>query len=256
MRPRSYLSLARGSLFRSRCLASIHSSALRPGPSSSDAPPLTSPSLPSRRENLASLRSTSFDLLVVGGGATGAGTALDAAARGLSVAVIDRGDWGCETSSRSTKLIWAGIRYLATATAGLLKWETLGDPAAALRNFRGEIAMVVSCHRERRYMAERQPHLVHWMPIAVPFRSWTVWPPPLGHPLFSLFPIIAPFAFKLYDSLSSFSCPPSFVMGKAAARKKLSLIVSLSRKLNREQPILQYANTDNRTSQKISTARR
>lgn len=220
MRPRSYLSLARGSLFRSRCLASIHSSALRPGPSSSDAPPLTSPSLPSRRENLASLRSTSFDLLVVGGGATGAGTALDAAARGLSVAVIDRGDWGCETSSRSTKLIWAGIRYLATATAGLLKWETLGDPAAALRNFRGEIAMVVSCHRERRYMAERQPHLVHWMPIAVPFRSWTVWPPPLGHPLFSLFPIIAPFAFKLYDSLSSFSCPPSFVMGKAAARKK------------------------------------
>ena len=69
---------------------------------------------PSREEQLSEFsrcheRGETFDLLVVGGGATGCGTALDAATRGLRAACVERGDFACETSSRSTKLIWAGI---------------------------------------------------------------------------------------------------------------------------------------------------
>ena len=61
-----------------------------------------------------------YDVLIIGGGATGAGAALDAAARGYQVACIERGDFASETSSRSTKLIWAGIKYMGTAVAAVL----------------------------------------------------------------------------------------------------------------------------------------
>ena len=68
--------------------------------------------LPTRDYQLSRLQSTSaehpLDVLVVGGGCTGSGTALDAATRGLSTALVERHDFGSETSSRSTKLIWAG----------------------------------------------------------------------------------------------------------------------------------------------------
>jgi len=71
--------------------------------------------LPTRAQQIANLKASvkdkkPFDVLVVGGGATGAGAALDAQTRGLSTALIERGDFGNETSARSTKLIWAGIR--------------------------------------------------------------------------------------------------------------------------------------------------
>lgn len=56
-----------------------------------------------------------FDLLIVGGGATGAGTALDAASRGLKVACVERDDWASGTSSKSTKLVHGGVRYLQKA---------------------------------------------------------------------------------------------------------------------------------------------
>jgi hypothetical protein len=68
--------------------------------------------LPSRAEQIRRLQSPTiredgtFDILVIGGGATGAGIALDAAQRGLQTACIERGDFASETSSRSTKLIW------------------------------------------------------------------------------------------------------------------------------------------------------
>lgn len=71
--------------------------------------------LPSRAEQVRRLQSPtiredgSFDILVIGGGATGAGIALDAAQRGLQTACIERGDFASETSSRSTKLIWVSI---------------------------------------------------------------------------------------------------------------------------------------------------
>jgi NADPH-dependent 2,4-dienoyl-CoA reductase/sulfur reductase-like enzyme len=60
-----------------------------------------------------------FDLLVVGGGATGAGTALDAASRGLKVACVERDDFAAGTSSKSTKLVHGGVRYLAKAVLEL-----------------------------------------------------------------------------------------------------------------------------------------
>ena len=88
--------------------------------------------IPTRAEQITSLKSFStenpLDVLVVGGGATGAGAALDATTRGLSTALIERGDFGNETSSRSTKLIWAGIRYIATAIASLLRFKNLTQP--------------------------------------------------------------------------------------------------------------------------------
>ena len=49
---------------------------------------------------------------------------------------------------------------------------------------------------------------------------YVVWPPPFGHPLFALFPVLAPFVLKFYDSLSAFSCPPSYTMGPKLAKEK------------------------------------
>ena len=65
-----------------------------------------------RREDRARLTREVVDLLVIGGGVTGAGTALDAASRGLSVGLLEARDWASGTSSRSSKLIHGGLRYL------------------------------------------------------------------------------------------------------------------------------------------------
>jgi glycerol-3-phosphate dehydrogenase len=74
------------------------------------------------RDNaIAQLSTTSFDVLVIGGGITGAGIALDAAARGLTAALIEKTDFAYGTSSRSTKLIHGGLRYLKQLEFGLVK---------------------------------------------------------------------------------------------------------------------------------------
>lgn len=169
-----------------------------------------------------------YDVLVIGGGATGAGIAFDAATRTdssgkanvLSVACIERGDFASETSSRSTKLIWAGIKYLASAAAALISWNLLTSPIKTVNNFYGEFKMVFQCHQERKYMLDKQRHLTNWVPIVCPFTEWHIWPPPFGHWLFSFFPLLAPAVFKFYDGLSQFTCPPSFIMGKKEARAK------------------------------------
>lgn len=75
----------------------------------------------SRSHSLAELKSSSFDLLVIGGGATGAGIALDAASRGLRTALIEMGDFASGTSSKSTKLIHGGLRYLKQLDIGLVR---------------------------------------------------------------------------------------------------------------------------------------
>src|SRR5436305_14704776 len=62
-----------------------------------------------------------FDLVVIGGGVTGAGTALDAATRGLSVALVEARDWAAGTSSRSSKLFHGGLRYLQPLEFALLR---------------------------------------------------------------------------------------------------------------------------------------
>ncbi|HET6361266.1 MAG TPA: FAD-dependent oxidoreductase, partial [Gemmatimonadota bacterium] len=67
------------------------------------------------------LRAESFDVLVVGGGITGAGVARDAALRGLTVALVEAGDWAAGTSSRTTKLAHGGLRYLEELDFGLVR---------------------------------------------------------------------------------------------------------------------------------------
>lgn len=74
-----------------------------------------------RAANLITLQSTTFDLLVIGGGITGAGIALDAAARGLKTALVEKEDFAAGTSSRSTKLIHGGLRYLKQLEFALVK---------------------------------------------------------------------------------------------------------------------------------------
>ncbi|MFE9076496.1 FAD-dependent oxidoreductase, partial [Streptomyces griseus] len=64
-----------------------------------------------RAESLASMAERELDVLVVGGGVVGAGTALDAATRGLSTGLVEARDWASGTSSRSSKLIHGGLRY-------------------------------------------------------------------------------------------------------------------------------------------------
>ncbi|MEJ7760373.1 MAG: glycerol-3-phosphate dehydrogenase/oxidase [Gemmatimonadaceae bacterium] len=90
------------------------------------------------RAMFAALEGRRFDLLVIGGGITGAGIARDAAMRGLSVAIVDKGDWGSGTSSRSSRLVHGGIRYLE----------------------HGEIALVRESVREREVLMRIAPHLV------------------------------------------------------------------------------------------------
>ena len=77
--------------------------------------------LPMRETALRQLCDTTFDVLVVGGGITGAGIALDAASRGLSVGLIEKGDYASGTSSKSTKLIHGGLRYLKQLDVALVR---------------------------------------------------------------------------------------------------------------------------------------
>lgn len=99
-----------------------------------------------RDEILARLASDTFDVLVVGGGITGAGIALDAAARGLRVALVDMQDFAGGTSGRSTKLVHGGLRYL--------------------KQF--EIGLVREVGRERKIIHELAPHLAQPEPMLLP----------------------------------------------------------------------------------------
>jgi glycerol-3-phosphate dehydrogenase len=191
-------------------------------------PPVPKLKIPSRQEQIQKLQEASsrtnpgthFDVLVIGGGVTGCGVALDATMRGLNTAMIERYDFGCETSSRSTKLIWAGIRYLGTAIAGLLRFQNVTRPIAAIKDFLGEFHLVQVASNERKILLQNNPHLTNWVPIAIPIRNWLSWPPPMGHPLFALAPITLPMVMKFYDSLSGFTCPPSHIMTIARSERK------------------------------------
>ena len=99
-----------------------------------------------REQGLAALRSESFDVLVIGGGITGAGVALDAATRGYTVALIERHDYASGTSSRSSKLVHGGLRYLQQFDLGLVREALL----------------------ERQLMVKLAPHLVKPLPMIVP----------------------------------------------------------------------------------------
>lgn len=83
-----------------------------------------------RTDQLQQLTTTAFDLIVIGGGITGAGIALDAAARGLKVCLLEKYDFASGTSSRSTKLIHGGLRYLKQLEFGLVR--TVGQERAVI----------------------------------------------------------------------------------------------------------------------------
>jgi glycerol-3-phosphate dehydrogenase len=98
-----------------------------------------------RADALAALERESFDLVVVGGGITGAGVALDAASRGYSVALLEKSDYAAGTSSRSSKLIHGGLRYLQNFDLGLVREALL----------------------ERSLLVKLAPHLVKPLPLLV-----------------------------------------------------------------------------------------
>src|SRR5437899_10180085 len=79
-----------------------------------------------RRRNLERLAAESFDLLVIGGGITGAGVAREAALRGLTVALVEARDFAAGTSSRSSKLIHGGLRYLQQGEVALVREAATG----------------------------------------------------------------------------------------------------------------------------------
>jgi glycerol-3-phosphate dehydrogenase len=104
----------------------------------------------SRERDLSKLEQEVFDLLVIGGGITGATVAWDATLRGLKVLLVERSDFGSATTSASSKLIHGGLRYLKNAEIGLVR-ESL---------------------RERRYFQTIAPHLVRPLPFLIPtYRS-------------------------------------------------------------------------------------
>lgn len=98
-----------------------------------------------------------LDVLVVGGGATGCGVALDAASRGLRVGLVEREDFSSGTSSRSTKLIHGGVRYLEKAVFNLDY---------------GQLKLVFHALKERKQVIENAPHLCHALPCMTPCFNW------------------------------------------------------------------------------------
>src|SRR4051794_1850984 len=99
-----------------------------------------------RDKALKALREERFDVVVIGGGVTGAGVALDAASRGYSVAIVERADWAIGTSSRSSKMVHGGLRYLQNFDLGLVREALL----------------------ERQLLVQLAPHLVYPTPFLVP----------------------------------------------------------------------------------------
>src|SRR6202045_208389 len=91
-----------------------------------------------------------WDFLVIGGGATGLGVAVDASARGYRTLLVEQHDFAKGTSSRSTKLVHGGVRYLK----------------------QGNISLVLEALRERGLLCENAPHLVHHLEFIVPIYSW------------------------------------------------------------------------------------
>jgi len=138
--------------------------------------------MPSREAQLGALGSP-VDVVVIGGGITGAGVALEAAARGLRVALLEQGDFAGGTSSRSTKLIHGGIRYLAQGHIGLVR-ESL---------------------RQRGELLRAAPDLVRPLPFVIPlYRGLRR---PLGLRVPSMFRAMTPLGVKaglwFYDRLAA-----------------------------------------------------
>lgn len=117
---------------------------------------------PTRAQFIQDLKSSSlpgqeYDVVIVGGGATGTGVALDAISRGLKVALLERDDFASGTSSRSTKLVHGGVRYLEKAV-----WSLDYD----------QYKLVKEALHERRVFLDIAPHLSFALPIMIPVYTW------------------------------------------------------------------------------------
>ena len=132
-------------------------------------------------------RQQPWDIAVIGGGATGMGVAVDAAARGFDVVLVEAHDFGKGTSSRSTKLVHGGVRYLE----------------------QGNISLVMSALKERGLLRQNAPHLVHDLAFVVPNYSW--WEAPFYG-----------IGLKLYDLLAGkYGFGPSKVLTKEETLERL-----------------------------------
>lgn len=100
---------------------------------------------------------STYDVCVIGGGATGAGVALDATLRGYKVLLIEKGDFASQTSSKSTKLVHGGVRYLEQAVK-TFDWQ--------------QFKMVYKALHERQIMLKNAPHLAHPLGLLTPCYSW------------------------------------------------------------------------------------
>ena len=121
-----------------------------------------------------------WDIVIIGGGATGLGCAVDAAARGFRTLLLEQGDFAQGTSSRSTKLIHGGVRYLQ----------------------QGDIPMVRDSLRERGHLLKNAPHLVHPLPFVIPGYRWYE-------------PFYYTFGMKVYDMMSGkLGIDPSLLLSK------------------------------------------
>ena len=138
-----------------------------------------------------------FDLLIVGGGATGTGVAVDAATRGLSVALVEKDDFGAGTSSKSTKLVHGGVRYLQKAVFEL-DYE--------------QYKMVREALHERKTFLHIAPYLSDHLPIMLPVYKW--WQ--------------VPYYFagtKMYDLLAGGeNMESSYVLGKGKALEAFPML--------------------------------
>lgn len=142
-----------------------------------------------RAETLHRLEHEIFDLVIIGGGINGAGVARDAASRGMKVALIEGRDYACGTSSKSSKLVHGGIRYLENLEFGLV-FEALS---------------------ERRLLFQLAPHLVHPLRFVIPvYKGGRVPPWKMGLGMF------------LYDALALFETPePAEKLSPAAVAEDL-----------------------------------
>ncbi|WP_138989409.1 glycerol-3-phosphate dehydrogenase/oxidase [Larkinella sp. C7] len=110
-----------------------------------------------RTDHLKEAENQEFDICIIGGGATGAGCLLDAQSRGLKAILIEKHDFASETSSKSTKLIHGGVRYLEQAVK-----------QADLNQYH----MVKKALRERLTLIRNAPHLAHPLALLTPCMSW------------------------------------------------------------------------------------
>ncbi|CCW68776.1 unnamed protein product [Phytomonas sp. Hart1] len=178
-------------------------------------PPFVYNSLPLRNECIQNLKvhespENPLDLMVIGGGSIGTGVALDAVTRGLSVGLVEMGDYASETSSRSTKLIHGGIRYLEKA---VFQCDLM------------QMNLVAEALSERSIMIHQAPHLCHGLatliPCYSPYEVVTYWG-----------------GAKLYDFIAALHGGTIAYSGYLTSHKTMSLCPNLRKINDKNKPLL------------------